>query len=191
LRIKPQGGILGPVTNPTTSTATSTATTRPKGARRDPATLAGRPCSAASALEVVGDRWSLLAVREVMFGNHRFGAIARATGAPRDRLSARLRALVEAGVLERRPSEAAPRYSGYHLTEAGRDLAPVLRALLAWGDKWAVTAPPMRFLHHDHPLTAETVCATCGEPVDAADVTREMTADGWTMAGPAPDGASV
>ena len=143
--------------------------------RRDPTTLAGRPCSVASALELVGDRWALLAVREVMFGNHRFSEIARNTGAPRDRLAVRLRDLVEAGVLERRPSERSPRYEDYHLTAAGRDLSSVMQALLAWGDKWAVTSPPMRMLHHDHPLVTTTVCATCGETVGAEDVTREMT----------------
>ena len=57
----------------------------------------GRPCSLATALELVGDRWALLAVREVMFGNHRFSEIARNTAAPRDRLAARLKALVAAG----------------------------------------------------------------------------------------------
>jgi DNA-binding HxlR family transcriptional regulator len=149
--------------------------------RRDPTTLAGRPCSAASALDVVGDRWALLAIREVTLGNHRFSQIARNTGAPRDRLAARLKGLVEAGVLERRPDR-----EGYHLTEAGRDLRPVLRALMAWGDKWAVTAPPMKVLHHDHPLAATTVCATCGEQVDRQDVTREYTVPRWTLAGQEP-----
>ncbi|GII58795.1 hypothetical protein Pth03_71840 [Planotetraspora thailandica] len=159
-------------------------------ARRDPATLPGRPCSIASALELVGDRWALLAIREVMFGNHRFGEIARNTGAPRDRLAARLKDLVEAGVLERRPSEQDPRYEAYHLTEAGHELGPVTRALLAWGDKWAVTSPPMKMLHHDHPLTARTICTTCGEPVDPRDVTREMTLPDWNLAGPVTAGST-
>jgi DNA-binding HxlR family transcriptional regulator len=141
--------------------------------RIDPATLAGRPCSVASALELVGDRWALLAVREVTFGNHRFGEIARGTGAPRDRLAARLKGLVEAGVLERRP-EPGTRHDGYHLTEAGRDLAPVIRALLTWGDRWAVTSPPVRLRHHDHALEPVTVCAACGEEVGADEVAREV-----------------
>ncbi|SDL93054.1 winged helix-turn-helix transcriptional regulator [Nonomuraea jiangxiensis] len=155
----------------------------------DPTSLPGRPCSIASALEIVGDRWSLLAIREVMFGNHRFGEIARNTGAPRDRLSARLKGLVQAGVLERRPSEHDPRYEGYHLTEAGRDLAPVLRTLLAWGDRWAVTSPPMRMLHHDHPLAPATICTTCGELADPADLTRETRIPHWTDAGHEPPAA--
>ncbi|HEY0450789.1 helix-turn-helix domain-containing protein [Actinophytocola sp.] len=152
--------------------------------RRDPTTLPGRPCSLAAALEVVGDRWALLAVREVMFGNHQFSQIARNTGAPRDRLAARLKTLVEAGVLERRPAGQPGRFGdGYHLTDAGRELSPVMRALLTWGDRWAVTAPPMRMRHHDHPFTPRTVCDTCGEPVRDGDVTREMLAPQWTMEG--------
>lgn len=150
--------------------------------RRDPTTLPGRPCSLAAALEIVGDRWALLAVREVMFGNHQFSQIVRNTGAPRDRLAARLKDLVAAGVLERHPGTG--RFGdGYHLTDAGRDLGAAMRALLTWGDKWAVTTPPLRLRHHDHHLDPKTVCATCGEKVETADVTREMTTPDWTMAG--------
>nr|WP_221202906.1 helix-turn-helix domain-containing protein [Modestobacter versicolor] len=134
--------------------------------------LPGRFCSIAAALEVVGDRWSLLAVREVSLGNHRFSEILAGTGAPRDRLSARLKALVEAEVLERRQySDAPPRFD-YHLTPAGKDLLPVLRSLMAWGDRWAVETPPVTLLHHDHELQATTTCAACGERVRGADVHR-------------------
>lgn len=131
----------GPAT-PTTSTGAG------DGERRtDPGTpggvvrladLPGRPCPIAASLEVVGERWALLVVREVWMGNHRFTDIVRGTGAPRDRVSARLKTLEEAGVLERRPYSDAPPRSEYHLTDAGRDLVPVLRALLAWGREHAV-----------------------------------------------------
>ena len=148
--------------------------------------LPGRPCSVASALEVVGDRWSLLAVREVMFGNHRFSEIARNTGAPRDRLAARLKALVSAGVLERREYQDSPPRSDYHLTEAGRELSPVIQSLLEWGDKWAVDEPPVTMTHHGHPLRTKTVCATCGESVRRKDVQRTFHVAGWDLAGPVP-----
>jgi DNA-binding HxlR family transcriptional regulator len=102
--------------------------------------LPGRPCPIAASLEVVGDRWALLVVREVALGSHRFTDIAAGTGAPRDRLTARLKALVEAGVLDRRPySQAPPRFE-YHLTDAGRALLPVLDQLLVWGRTWAVAS---------------------------------------------------
>jgi DNA-binding HxlR family transcriptional regulator len=141
------------------------------GARIDPDTLPGRPCSVAAALELVGDRWALLAVREIGLGNRRFNEIVRNTGAPRDRLAARLKALVEAGVLERG--------EGYELTAAGRELAPVLWALLTWGDRWAVTEPPVRLRHrHDHDFVPVAVCAGCGERVGAGEISRNAVEEG-------------
>lgn len=141
--------------------------------------LPGRACSIAGALEVVGDRWALLVVREVSLGNHRFTDIAAGTGAPRDRLTARLNDLVEVGVLERRPYSTSPPRSGYHLTRSGWDLLPVLQALLQWGDRWVAEEPPVR-LHHapgDHPehlIDMAWTCRTCGEPVNGSPVRREL-----------------
>ncbi|WP_055587497.1 winged helix-turn-helix transcriptional regulator [Peterkaempfera griseoplana] len=146
--------------------------------------LPGRPCSAAAALGVVGEKWALLAVREILLGNHRFDALVRNTGAPRDRLTARLRALEEAGVVERRPySERPPRFE-YHLTPAGRDLSPVIRALLAWGDKWAVAEPPAVLRHRDHTLDPAVVCRCCGDEVTPEEVDLEVRAPGWGRSGP-------
>ena len=88
--------------------------------------LPGRPCSVAAALNLIGEKWTLLAVREITFGNKRFDVIAKNTGAPRDRLAARLRTLEAAGVVERRLySEHPPRYE-YELTQAGLELRAVL-----------------------------------------------------------------
>ncbi|MBV2355418.1 helix-turn-helix transcriptional regulator [Streptomyces sp. J2-1] len=152
-------------------------------ARIDPQDLPGRPCSLAAALQIVGDRWALTAVREVMLGNHRFRQIAKNTGAPTDRLAARLKDLVEKGVLERRPLPNEPHRDGYYLTDAGRELAVVTRALITWGDRWAVTAPPVRFRHHDHDYAPRTVCAVCGEETHPADLHREERTPGWTLSG--------
>ncbi|WP_221633874.1 winged helix-turn-helix transcriptional regulator [Nocardioides luti] len=102
------------------------------------AELPGRPCPIAASLEVVGERWSLLVVREIHLGNTRFSGIVRGTGAPRDRVAARLRALEAAGVVERRAYCDAPPRHDYHLTASGRALVPVLDALLAWGKEHAV-----------------------------------------------------
>jgi DNA-binding HxlR family transcriptional regulator len=104
------------------------------------AELPGRPCPIAAGLEVVGERWALLVVRELALGAHRFTDIVAGTGAPRDRIAARLRTLTEAGVVERRQYQSAPDRFEYHLTESGRALLPVLGALLAWGREWAVSA---------------------------------------------------
>jgi DNA-binding HxlR family transcriptional regulator len=150
--------------------------------------LPGRPCPIAASLELVGERWSLLIVREVSLGNHRFSEIARGTGAPRDRLSARLTALVGAGVLERRPYSATPPRSGYHLTAAGRDLLPVLQALLQWGNRWLAEEPPVQLRHSaggcgDHVVDGAWTCRTCGEPVDASRVERVLTPAGRALSG--------
>ena len=151
--------------------------------------LPGRPCSIAAALQILGEKWALLAVREIFYGNHRFDRIVRNTGAPRDRLTARLRALEEAGVVERRAySERPPRYD-YHLTEAGRDLAPLTQALLAWGDRWASSEPPVVLRHHptghpDHPLDAAWTCRTCGVEVRSQDIGLEIRSPGWSRQGP-------
>lgn len=101
--------------------------------------LPGRPCPAAAALELVGERWALLVVRELSFGVTRFGDIVAGTGAPRDRIAARLRSLQAAGVVERTAYQASPVRWDYHLTDAGRDLVPVVEALARWGRAHAVT----------------------------------------------------
>ena len=93
-----------------------------------------RICPIADSLEVVGDRWSLLVLRELSLGVHRFNDIQRHTGAPRDRITDRLRSLEQSGVIERRRySEHPPRYE-YWLTDAGQDLTPVLDSLRIWGE---------------------------------------------------------
>ncbi len=102
------------------------------------ADLPGRPCPIAASLEVVGERWSLLVVRELSLGAHRFTEIVAGTGAPRDRIAARLKVLVEAGVVERRQYQSGPDRFEYHLTESGEALLPVLDALLVWGREHAV-----------------------------------------------------
>ncbi|WP_167736543.1 helix-turn-helix domain-containing protein [Nocardioides sp. 1609] len=102
------------------------------------ADLPGRPCPAAAALELVGERWALLVVRELSFGVTRFGDIVRGTGAPRDRVAVRLRALEDAGVVEREPYQDSPTRWDYRLTPAGRDLLPVIDALVVWGRRHAV-----------------------------------------------------
>jgi DNA-binding HxlR family transcriptional regulator len=96
-----------------------------------------RVCPIADALAVVGDRWALLALRELFFDVTRFNDIAANTGAPRASLIARLRDLEESGLVERRRYCERPPRDDYVLTEAGRDLAPVLGALRVWGEAHA------------------------------------------------------
>jgi len=129
-----------------------------------------RECSVARTLEIVGEKWALLAVREVFLGNRRFDEMVRRTGAPRDTMAARLRVLTGAGILERRPYSEHPARFEYHLTDAGRDLYPVILALMRWGDKHLAgdAGPPLVLEHRcGHRLAAQFVCESCGAPVVA------------------------
>ncbi|WNG23920.1 helix-turn-helix transcriptional regulator [Cystobacter fuscus] len=132
-----------------------------------------RVCSMADALEVVGEKWSLLVVREVFYGVRRFEGIAQNTGAPRDVLTARLRKLSEAGVLRRVQYSERPARSEYHLTEAGLDLAPTLLCLLQWGRRWTSDAPatPGALVHDcGEPLHTVLTCRACGRRVTGTDL---------------------
>ena len=148
--------------------------------------LPGRPCSIARALDLIGEKWALLAIREISFGNRRFNEIARNTGAPRDRLAARLHSLVEAGILERREYQSTPPRAEYLLTAAGRDLTPVLRSLVAWGDRWVSDEPPATLMHGDHELEQVVVCRRCGAEAPHR-VTLQVNTPGWDVHGPVPD----
>ncbi|MCO1578658.1 helix-turn-helix transcriptional regulator [Crossiella sp. SN42] len=115
-------------------------------------------------LEVLGERWSILVLREVFLGNRRFETIRQHTGAPRAILTARLNTLVDNGILSRheyRDPGARARHE-YRLTSAGRELQPVLTALMQWGDKHLVApaSPPLRLRHRDCGGTVRAVL-TC------------------------------
>ena len=127
-----------------------------------------RACSIARTLEVVGEKWSLLAMREMFFKVRRFDQIVANTGAPRDILATRLRKLVDAGLVVRvQYNDRPPRFE-YHLTEAGRDLQPVLLTLMDWGDKHLAgdKPPPTVWTHTcgEH-LTPSLTCESCGQKV--------------------------
>lgn len=126
-----------------------------------------RQCSVADTLAIVGDRWSLLVVRELVFGEHRFDAIQRRTGAARDVLAARLRKLEDAGIIGRRRYSVHPPRHEYLLTQAGRDLWPVLLALQAWGDRHLnPNAEPVVLRHTcGHAFHAVPACQACGHPL--------------------------
>ena len=96
-----------------------------------------RACPIADALDVVGDRWSLLILRELGFGVRRFNDIRANTGAPRETLTTRLRELEGAGVIARRRYNEHPPRDEYILTDAGKAITPTLRALRRWGEQYA------------------------------------------------------
>ena len=137
-----------------------------------------RECSVARTLEIVGEKWALLAVREVFLGNRRFDEMVRRIGAPRDTLAARLRSLVGAGILERRQYSEHPARYEYRLTTAGQELYPVILTLMRWGDEHLAGdgEVPMVLEHAcGHRLAAQVVCEACGEPVQPRSA-RPVTA---------------
>jgi DNA-binding HxlR family transcriptional regulator len=133
--------------------------------------------SVGRALTLLGERWTMLVMREAFFGVRRYGQLARNLKIPRPTLSSRLRTLVDAGLLERVQYARSPDRYEYRLTDAGRDLFPAIVTLMRWGDRHLAgpEGPPI-VLRHDacgeiaHP---QLVCKHCGKEVDAHNVTPE------------------
>ncbi len=136
-----------------------------------PKEYAGERCSLARALEVVGERWTLLIVRDAFFGVRRFGDFASHLDIPRAVLTSRLAALVEADVLALVPGGHG--HDEYALTGKGRDLWPVIRSLLVWGDEHYSAAGPRRVFRHagdNGDVPPDGVCEACGDAVGSADL---------------------
>lgn len=134
---------------------------------------APRACSIADALGILGDRWSLLIVRECSYGVHRFNDIRRNTGAATDILTGRLKRLIEAGIVRREPySSRPPRYE-YFLTATGMELFPILLALREWGERQLHPGmSPQNPVWHScgAELHVEPVCQSCHEVVEREDL---------------------
>lgn len=130
-------------------------------------------CSVARTLAVVGDRWTMLILRDAFLGVRRFDGF-RASGIPRHRLADRLARLVREGVLDRVRYQERPSRFEYRLTEKGRDLYPVLVALVRWGDRWLAgeAGPPIELVHRGcgHPVTPVLTCPDCHAPVGPRDM---------------------
>jgi DNA-binding HxlR family transcriptional regulator len=135
--------------------------------------FSGMHCSIAQCLEVVGEWWSLLIVRDAFLGVTRFDDFQDRLGISRNVLNQRLTRLVDEGVLARVPySEHPPRHD-YRLTDKGRDLWPVLTTMRQWGDRHAAPdGPPLELIHEacGHVSEPRMICSSCGEPIGARDV---------------------
>ncbi|WP_427923828.1 winged helix-turn-helix transcriptional regulator [Streptomyces sp. cg40] len=153
-----------------------------KPAPKDP-----RPCSIADTLALVGEKYSLLVLREVCLGNHRFDQLVRNIGAPRDVLATRLRRLVDAGILTRRTYSEHPQRFEYRPTQAGLELEPVLWTLKEWGDRHLHADNHPMVLEHScgNELVATVACSACGGTVRHGDLTAHPQVPGWTVKGPA------
>lgn len=139
------------------------------------------PCSIARALSVIGDRWTSLIVRDAFLGVRRFEQFQQSLDISRHRLADRLERLVEEGVLERREYQSNPPRFEYRLTDKGKDLYPVILALLQWGDKWMAgeSGPTVRHRHRNcgHITRPRYVCSECGEPISARDMEPLLASD--------------
>jgi DNA-binding HxlR family transcriptional regulator len=131
-------------------------------------------CSIARALEVVGERWSLLILRNALFaGSTRYSDFQRSLGIASNILKDRLDGFVDAGIMRRHRYSEQPELFEYLLTEKGRDFAPALIALTEWGDRWAAPeGPPILYRHAacGSEVGHQVVCAACGRVDDPADV---------------------
>jgi DNA-binding HxlR family transcriptional regulator len=136
------------------------------------------PCSVARTVDILGDWWMPLVLREAFYGVRRFDDFQSALGIGRNVLTQRLVRLVDEGLMAKEQySERPPRYE-YVLTEKGRDFWPVMAAMATWGDRWldGGEGPPVVFHHTscDHDTTATVVCSHCGEPLSHRDVTAAL-----------------
>jgi DNA-binding HxlR family transcriptional regulator len=126
-------------------------------------------CSIARTLEVIGDRWTMLILRDAFRGVRRFDDLQRDLGIARNILTDRLQKLVDRGVLSKNPYQSRPVRYEYRLTPKGRDLSPALVALMRWGDKWLAEdgRPPLVLTHKrcGEPVDQSFICWTCDETV--------------------------
>jgi DNA-binding HxlR family transcriptional regulator len=130
-------------------------------------------CSVAQCLEVVGEWWSMLIIRDAFLGVRRFDDFQSRLGISRNILNVRLSTLVEAGVLQRVPYQERPLRHEYRLTDKGRDLWPVLTTMREWGDKWAApNGAPLELVHDScgEVMHLKHTCSACGERVDTRAV---------------------
>jgi DNA-binding HxlR family transcriptional regulator len=137
------------------------------------ADLSVLPCSLARTLQIIGEWWTPLVLRDVCFGWNRFDEIHEHLGIARNILKARLDTLVDHGLVERRQYQGRPDRYEYLATDKARELVPAVLALVAWGDRWtAPDGPPVLFTHRScgHDTVATVVCSACSEPLVRADL---------------------
>ncbi|MFL1404412.1 winged helix-turn-helix transcriptional regulator [Marinobacter sp. M1N3S26] len=141
-----------------------------------------QPCSLARTLSVVGDRWTLMVLRDCFLGVRRFDDFEKRLGITRHVLTDRLKKLVEQDVLRKVPYQQRPLREEYRLTEKGLELHPVILALVSWGDRHMADdqGAPLQHIHKacGQVMKPVTVCSECGELVTARDI-RVQVGPGW------------
>ncbi len=141
-------------------------------------------CSLARGLDLIGDWWSPLIVRDLFLGLARFDELIENLGISRNLLTRRLKSLIRSGIVERKAYRRKPIRYEYRLTEAGLDLVPTILALTAWGDRWArpKEGSPMLFVHKNcgHEFQPLVTCSACGEVI-TADAVKTLGGPGGAI----------
>ncbi|MGE8560396.1 MAG: winged helix-turn-helix transcriptional regulator [Acinetobacter sp.] len=140
-----------------------------------------QPCSIARTLSVIGDRWTLLILRNAFLGTRRFESFQQNLGVTRHVLSDRLKRLVENEILVKTPYVQRQERYEYRLTEKGLALYPILMSMAHWADEWMNKGfgKPMQYIHKNcgHNITPRLVCSECNEPLHAKQIKPELTQD--------------
>ncbi len=135
--------------------------------------LSEQPCSVARSLAVVGDRWTLMIVRDLFLGSTQFEQLRRSLKISRTVLTDRLSLLESEGVVTKRPYQEKPTRYRYLLTPKGTDLYPIIMTLVNWGDKYysGESGPPVLYRHRNcgHDFTPVLTCSECNEELNALD----------------------
>jgi DNA-binding HxlR family transcriptional regulator len=144
-------------------------------------------CCLARGIDMIGDWWSPLIIRDLFLDIARFDELVEDLGISRNLLTRRLKSLVKNGIVERTAYRERPKRYEYRLTEAGLDLVPAILALTAWGDRWArpKEGRPILFVHKTcgHQFRPQVSCSQCGEPIRAEAVQANAGPGGAAMPG--------
>ncbi len=136
-------------------------------------------CPITRTLDLIGERWSLLIIRDVFYGVRRFDALQHHLGVSKKVLSGRLVRLVQEGILKKVPYQQKPERFEYRLTQKGRDLFPVLLTMMRWGNRWlAEKNEPHLHLKHlgcGEVVESNLVCSHCEKPLSPASVRAEIS----------------
>jgi DNA-binding HxlR family transcriptional regulator len=145
------------------------------------AELAEKECAIARTWAVIGERWTMMILRELFRGSHRFDEIQRKLELGRNLLASRMQELEEEGIVERRKYQDRPERYDYHLTQKGEDLYPVLLTMLRWGTRYKVDEPPLKLMHKScgHIVDPLVVCDDCGEELHRRELRAYLTETAW------------
>jgi DNA-binding HxlR family transcriptional regulator len=135
-------------------------------------------CSLARSLDVIGEWWSLLIIRDLFYGMNTFDMLCQDLGIARNILADRLKKLTDRGIIQKQHDATKSRKQSYRLTGKGTDLFPIIMALAAWGDKWeSPNGPPIIFKHKPdgHAAKPGIICTCCGEPLKPKDIQPEKS----------------